>query len=126
MSYLHNLTTYYDVPTRPDDDDTTNLEDELLVRCYDGGEARLTVIMTYDLIDGQKIVQLIEFVTERREPHIYRRVSGNSDKWVSRDPKDSLSGALIDCGYPCDIDSLADEQESIWKEIKGDKGDKGE
>ena len=121
MSGLHNLRTYYDVPNKPDEDDTTNLEDELLVRYYDKGDARLTVMMNYDLIDGQKIVQFIEFITEHKEPHIYRRVSGNQDKWINRDPKDSLSGALIDCGYPCDIDSLADEQESIWKEIKGDK-----
>ena len=118
MSGLHNLTTYYDVPNKPDEDDTTNLEDELLVRYYDEDSVRLTITMTYDLIDGQKIVQLIEFVTERREPHIYRRVSGNSDKWVRRDPKDSLSGALMDCGYSWDIDSLVDEQKSIWAEIE--------
>ena len=118
MSYLYNLTTYYDVPTRPDDDDTTNLEDELLVRYYDKDSVRLTITMTYDLIDGQKIVQLIEFVTERREPNIYRRVSGNPDKWINRDPKDSLSGALMDCGYSWDIDSLVDEQKSIWAEIE--------
>ena len=121
MSGLHNLRTYYDVPNKPDEDETTNLEDELLVRYYDNGNARLTVMMTYDLIDGQKIVHLIEYVTERKEPSIYQRVSGNADKWVSWDSKDSLSGALIYCGYPCDIDSLVAEQESIWKEIKGDE-----
>ena len=118
MSGLHNLRTYYDVPNKPDEDDTTNLEDELLVRYYDKDSVRLTITMTYDLIDGQKIVQLIEFVTERREPNIYRRVSGNPDKWINRDPKDSLSGALMDCGYSWDIDSLVDEQKSIWAEIE--------
>ena len=118
MSYLYNLTTYQDVPTRPDDDDTTGLEEVLLVKYYDEEHIRLTITMTYDLIDGEKIVEMIEFVTEHKEKFFDKSRNKKGYRWINRDAKESLSGALIDCFHQWEIECLIDEQISIWGEIK--------
>lgn len=102
---------------RRDEEENTGLEEVLLVRYYDNKHVRLTITMTYDLVVGGKIVELIEFVTERKEDVHFINSGREGYTWVNRDLKESLSAALVDI---CDWDSegLIDEQISIWEEIK--------
>ena len=118
MSYLHNLRTYQDVPTRPDDDETVGLEKTLLVKYYHQGLVKLTITLTYDLVDGEEIAEHIEFVTEHKERYVGIDKDRPSHRWINRDIKESLSAALIDC-QSWDIESLVYEQVCIWSRIKG-------